>query len=151
VLARTQQTGRKRAPIALSIPGHRDLAATIAATPSEHMRLLTREDGMSFTSSGFGNSIRERCDEAGLPQCSAQRLRRAVGAARGVWRDRSADHVGGRPPHVEAGRRLHRGGAPEGAGRCDRAPRAAEREQAVSHFGVPLGKTGENPNEINRE
>jgi integrase len=34
--------------------------------------------GKRFTNAGFGNWFRERCDEAGLPQCSAHGLRKAI-------------------------------------------------------------------------
>jgi integrase len=39
---------------------------------------LVTEFGKPFTPAGFGNWFRERCDEAGLPQCSAHGLRKAM-------------------------------------------------------------------------
>jgi len=39
---------------------------------------LLTEYGQPFTSNGFGNWFRARCDEAGLPQCSAHGLRKAA-------------------------------------------------------------------------
>jgi integrase len=61
----------------LDIPLHSDLAAIIAATPSEHLTYLTTQFGKPFTSAGFGNWFREQCDAAGLPHCSAHGLRKA--------------------------------------------------------------------------
>jgi integrase len=39
---------------------------------------LVTEFGKPFSAAGFGNWFRERCDEAGLPQCSAHGLRKAM-------------------------------------------------------------------------
>ena len=36
------------------------------------------EWGKPFTAAGFGNWFRDRCDEAGLPQCAAHGLRKAA-------------------------------------------------------------------------
>jgi hypothetical protein len=36
------------------------------------MTFLLTERGVPFSSNGFGGWSRDRCDEAGLPQCSAQ-------------------------------------------------------------------------------
>src|SRR5581483_2135036 len=41
------------------------------------MTFLETEYGKPFTPAGFGNWFRERCDEAGLPQCSAHGLKKA--------------------------------------------------------------------------
>jgi integrase len=38
------------------------------------------EQGRPFTANGFGNWLRDRCDEAGLPECSAHGLRKAIAA-----------------------------------------------------------------------
>lgn len=39
---------------------------------------LVTEFGKPFSRAGFGNKMREWCDEAGLPQCSAHGLRKAI-------------------------------------------------------------------------
>jgi hypothetical protein len=44
------------------------------------MTFLVTEYGKPFTEAGFGNWFRDRCDEAGLPQCTAHGLKKA-GAA----------------------------------------------------------------------
>jgi integrase len=74
VHVRQQKTGAM-----LAIPLHPALAAVIAATPSEHLILLTTSYGKPFTAAGFGNWFRDRCNEAGLPkECAAHGLRKAA-------------------------------------------------------------------------
>ena len=41
------------------------------------MTFLQTEYGKPFTEAGFGNWFRDRCDEAGLPQCTAHGLKKA--------------------------------------------------------------------------
>jgi integrase len=45
---------------------------------SGQLTFLVTEQGKPFTSAGFGNWFRDRCDEADLPQCSAHGLRKAA-------------------------------------------------------------------------
>ena len=55
-IAREMISVRQEKPgAALDIPLHPDLAAIIAATPSEHLTYLTTQFGKPFTSAGFGN------------------------------------------------------------------------------------------------
>ena len=62
----------------MDIPVAEPLAATIAATPMIGVKtFLVTEYGTAFTPAGFGNWFRDRCDEAGLPHCSAHGLRKA--------------------------------------------------------------------------
>jgi len=57
-----------------------DLRAAIAAMPSVGITtFLVTDYGKPFTKEGFGNKMRDWCDEAGLPQCSAHGLRKAIG------------------------------------------------------------------------
>src|SRR5262249_46227449 len=65
----------------LLIPIHPELAKVLAAAPKTDMTFLINERGKPFTAAGFGNWFRARCNEAGLPQCSAHGLRKA-GATR---------------------------------------------------------------------
>jgi integrase len=62
----------------LAIPLHSNLREIIDATPSDHLTFLTTQFGKPFTAAGFGNWFRERCNEAGLPHCSAHGLRKAA-------------------------------------------------------------------------
>jgi integrase len=60
----------------LTIPIIPNLATALAALPRTNMTFLVTENGKPFTAAGFGNWFRGRCDEAGLPQCSAHGLRK---------------------------------------------------------------------------
>jgi integrase len=57
------------------------LAAIIKASVTGALTFLVTEYGKPFTAAGFGGWFRARCDEAGLPHCSAHGLRKA-GAVR---------------------------------------------------------------------
>lgn len=59
------------------MPLHPDLAEAIAATPviGSDTYLVT-SFGKPFTANGFGNKMREWCDEAGLPDCASHGLRK---------------------------------------------------------------------------
>ena len=73
ISVRQQKTGAS-----LEIPIHQELQKVLDATPGEHLTFLVTEFGKPFTSAGFGNWFRERCDEAGLKSCSAHGLRKAA-------------------------------------------------------------------------
>lgn len=62
----------------LWIPMHPNLVASIAATGTGDDALLVNQYGRAFTAAGFGNRMREWCDKAGLPECSAHGLRKAM-------------------------------------------------------------------------
>jgi integrase len=68
---------RRAEPVVL--PVLPELRAIIRATPSVGLRtFLVTEQGKPFTAAGFGGWFRKRCDEAGLPQCSAHGIRKAA-------------------------------------------------------------------------
>lgn len=73
----TEFKGRKRKRKERLIPILPPLQASLDACPSGHLTWLVTSFGKPFTSNGFGNWFRKRCDEAGLPQCSAHGLRKA--------------------------------------------------------------------------
>ncbi len=73
----TQAKNRERKPITLSIPILPELQSVMDATAVGNLAFLTTQFGKPFTSNGFGNWFRKRCDEAGLPHCSAHGLRKA--------------------------------------------------------------------------
>jgi integrase len=52
------------------------LEQVIAASPCGTTTFLETDFGKPFTAKGFGNWFRKRCDEAGLPKCSAHGLRK---------------------------------------------------------------------------
>ena len=54
------------------------LAAALGAIEHSHLTYLVTDFGKPFTPAGFGNWFRDRCNLAGLPQCSAHGLRKAM-------------------------------------------------------------------------
>ena len=53
-------------------------AALDAMTDEKHLTYLVTRTGKSFTPAGFGNWFRDRCNDAGLPHCTAHGLRKAM-------------------------------------------------------------------------
>lgn len=70
--------GQRKTHTRLTIPVHPVLSTVLNQTPRENLTFLVTAHGRPFTSNGFGNWFRDRCDEAGLPQCSAHGLRKAA-------------------------------------------------------------------------
>jgi integrase len=62
----------------VSLPILPALAASIVAAQPGGLVFLRSEHGKPYSSKGFGNKMRQWCDEAGLPQCSAHGLRKAA-------------------------------------------------------------------------
>lgn len=60
------------------IPIAPPLAAALDAMPVTNATYLLTEFGKPFTANGFGNWFRTRCDQAGLPHCTAHGLRKAM-------------------------------------------------------------------------
>lgn len=73
----TETKGADRYMKERALPVLPELQSAIDAAPSGHLTLLVTAFGKPFTSNGFGNWFRKRCNEAGLPQCSAHGLRKA--------------------------------------------------------------------------
>jgi integrase len=63
----------------LLIPIHPDLEQALAALPRDNLTFIMTDYGKPYSAHGFGNWFRERCDEAGLPQCSSHGLRKLAG------------------------------------------------------------------------
>jgi integrase len=74
----TQQKNRNRKPVRLVIPIHSDLQKVIDATECGDLSFLVTKFGKPFTPNGFGTYFRRRCNEAGLPHCSAHGLRKVA-------------------------------------------------------------------------
>jgi hypothetical protein len=53
------------------------LKEIIGYSPCGELTFLQTEYGKPFTPAGFGNWFRDRCDEAGLPMCTAHGLKKA--------------------------------------------------------------------------
>lgn len=79
-LTYTQKKNEKNNPVTLCLPILPELAEAIDAMPRENLTFLVNAYGKPFTEKGFGNKMRDWCDAAGLPDCSAHGLRKA-GAA----------------------------------------------------------------------
>ena len=76
----TQQKGRNRRPVTVEIPVVAPLQRALERGPCGELTFLSAKHGRPFSAAGFGNWFRDRCNEAGLPKCSAHGLRKA-GAA----------------------------------------------------------------------
>jgi len=74
----TQHKNRNSKPVRLEIPVIPELKKIIDSSPCGDLTFLVTEFDRPFTSNGFGNWFRKRCNEAGLKQCSAHGLRKAA-------------------------------------------------------------------------
>ncbi len=61
----------------LKVPMHPKLKAAISNMHRTKLTFLLTEACAPFSAAGFGNWFRDRCNEAGLPHCSAHGLRKA--------------------------------------------------------------------------
>jgi integrase len=73
-----QAKNEHRKPVHVDLPLPNALSEIIRATPTGHLAFLVTAYGKPYTFGGFGNKMRQWCDEAGLPQCSAHGLRKAA-------------------------------------------------------------------------
>lgn len=73
----TETKGRARRVKNRELPILPQLQQAIDAAPAGNLTFLTTEYGSPFTEAGFGNWFRDRCNEAGLKECSAHGLRKA--------------------------------------------------------------------------
>jgi integrase len=61
----------------LSLPVTEELREALEATTHEEPTFLITEYRKAFTSNGFGNKMRQWCNDAHLPECSSHGLRKA--------------------------------------------------------------------------
>ncbi len=73
----------------ISIPVHSDLSAVLENLPKDRPFIATQA-GNARTAAGLGNSMRDWCDEAGLPACTSHGLRKAC--ARRLAEARATTH-----------------------------------------------------------
>jgi integrase/recombinase XerD len=73
-----QAKNEDRNPVDIDIPLHPELAASIDACPSGHLTFLVTEYGRPYTPAGFGNAMRDWCNQANLQHCSAHGLRKTT-------------------------------------------------------------------------
>ena len=69
---------QEKTDTALLIPMHPQLQTVLASVPRSNLTFLVTEYGAPFSSTGFGNWFRDRCNEAGLKHCSFHGLRKAA-------------------------------------------------------------------------
>lgn len=69
--------GRKKDPKTLLIPILPELETVLASTSLGALTFIETAFKKPFTANGFGNKMREWCDKADLPECSAHGLRKA--------------------------------------------------------------------------
>lgn len=83
----TEIKGRDRQRKERALPILPELQAVIDASPTGDLNYLETAFKKPFTAAGFGNKMREWCDQAGLPHCAAHGLRKAgatIAAERGA-------------------------------------------------------------------
>lgn len=71
------QKGAGRYAQFLSLPVTAELDDVLKAITHDKPTFLVTEYGKPFMSNGFGNKMRQWCDDAGLPECSSHGLRKA--------------------------------------------------------------------------
>lgn len=76
----TQFKARNRNPVTLELPVIPILQQIIDSSPTGDLTFLVNDLERPFTQAGFGNKMRQWCNEAGLPECSAHGLRKASAA-----------------------------------------------------------------------
>ena len=75
IAVKQEKTGT---PLLIPLDIDRSLPESLASAPKTNMTFLVTKFGAPFTPAGFTNWFRFKCDEAGLPQCSAHGLRKLV-------------------------------------------------------------------------
>jgi integrase len=84
---------RQKTQVQFDIPLFPELLAELELHPkTEQLTFLVTDRGKPFTSAGFGNWFRERCDEAGLHHCTSHGLRKAA-AVRHALNDNTAPEL----------------------------------------------------------
>ncbi|HEV2629431.1 MAG TPA: tyrosine-type recombinase/integrase [Pseudolabrys sp.] len=73
----TQHKNRNRKPKRLTLTILPVLQEVIDASPCGDLTFLVTDFGRAFTDAGFGNKMREWCDQAELAHCTAHGLRKA--------------------------------------------------------------------------
>ncbi len=77
ILYRRRKTIRSTATL-IDIRIHPDLAEVLNLIPRNRFTFLQTSQGRARSAKGLGTRMREWCDQAGLPECSAHGLRKAI-------------------------------------------------------------------------
>jgi integrase len=127
----------------LLIPMDQSLVQALAAVPKTNLTFLVTERGAPFTAAGFGNWFRDRCNEAGLPQCSAHGLRK-LAATRMANAGCSTDQIKAVTGHKSLSEvaRYTKAADQRRLARQAKDILRADREQKLSSNQTVLDKTG---------
>src|SRR5262249_11073237 len=68
---------REKTGVEVDIPILPELQAVIDSTPPGQLTFMVTQFGKPFTANGFGNKMRQWCNQARLPHCSSHGLRKA--------------------------------------------------------------------------
>ena len=136
---------QEKTKTALLIPIHPRLASAINAVLRTHLTFLTTQNGAAFTPAGFGNWFRDRCDEAGLPDCSAHGLRKACATrlADAGCTPEQIKAITGHKTLSEVARYTASADQEKNARKAMQLLQGAEREQKSPAFRTRLDKKGE--------
>ncbi|MGR9173363.1 tyrosine-type recombinase/integrase [Hyphomicrobiales bacterium] len=77
----TAYKNRDRFTVTIEALMTKELEAALAATKTGHDAYLVTSFGKPFVIDRLGNKMREWCDKAGLPKCSAHGLRKTASVA----------------------------------------------------------------------
>jgi integrase len=75
---RRQKTGKAKVDLLVDITIHPDLAAELADCPPGALTFLQTQQGRSRSPNGLGMLMSKWCAAAGLPECTAHGLRKAI-------------------------------------------------------------------------
>ncbi len=70
------QKGSKKYALSISLPVTDELREALDQITHDQPTFLINEYGKAFTGNGFGNKMRQWCNDADLPKCSAHGLRK---------------------------------------------------------------------------
>ena len=89
---------QEKTQTSLQIRMHPELIRLLASTPKTNMTFILNEYGKPFSPAGMSNWFAKRCDEAGLPHCSAHGLRK-LAATRLANAGASNEHIKSQTGH----------------------------------------------------
>jgi integrase len=129
----------------LLLPIALELAQALDHVPRTNLTFLLNAHGAPFEQ-GFGNWFRARCNEAGLPQCSAHGLRKlaATRMANAGCTERELMAVFGWRSHGEVSRYVRAADQSRLAEQAFEKARRAKGEQKLSNLAIRLDKTADN-------
>ena len=74
---KTDKSKVRKEAIVVKLPLLPELEDGLSFAPAGNLTFLVTEYGRPFSENGLGNKMRQWCDEAGLPGCSAHGVRKA--------------------------------------------------------------------------